>query len=106
MSVGWVNESTRGCEWWMSPQRVAANAAASVAGCIRWSSPPTPRSSRPPPIIDVAAASLLRMCAVSWQSTAPHGGHIELSASALAAVPLVTGKTRAPGCSNTARAVS
>lgn len=46
------------------------------------------------------------MCAVSWHSTAPHGGHIALSASALAAVPLVTGKTRAPGCSNTVRTLS
>ena len=43
------------------------------------------------------------MWADSWHSTEPHGGHSALSDSALAAVPLVTGKTRAVGCSNTSR---
>ena len=70
---------------------------------MRKSGPGMPRIAAPPPSIDVAAHSLLRMCADSWHSTDPHGGHNELSESALAAVPLVTGNTRAVGCSNTSR---
>ena len=58
---------------------------------MRKSSPGTPRITAPPPSSDVAPHSLLRMCAVSWHSTAPHGGHSALSDRALAAVPLVTG---------------
>ncbi len=34
------------------------------------------------------------MCAVWWHNTEPHGGHVAVSASAFAAVPLVTGNTR------------
>ncbi len=70
---------------------------------MRKSSPGTPRIAAPPPSSEVEPHSLLRMCADSWHSTAPHGGHSALSDRALAAVPLVTGNTRAVGCSNTSR---
>ena len=70
---------------------------------MRKSRPGTPRSTAPPPSIDVAPHSLFSTWAVSWHSTAPQGGQSALSDSALAAVPLVTGNTRASGCSNTSR---
>src|SRR4051794_11392782 len=46
------------------------------------------------------------MCADVWHRTAPHGGVAAESAREFAAVPLVTGKTRAVGCSKTARTTS
>ncbi len=101
-SVGFVSDSTEGCEWWGSPQRVASNACRSVAGLTRNASPAMPRTTAPPPNIDVAPHSLCRMCAVSWHRTDPHGGHSAASPIELAAVPLITGNTSACGCSNTA----
>ena len=61
---------------------------------MRKSAPGMPRIAAPPLSNDVEAHSLLRMCADSWHSTDPHGGQGALSERALAAVPLVTGKTR------------
>jgi hypothetical protein len=57
----------------------------------------TPRITAPPLNSDVAPPSLTMMCADSWHSTLPHGGHSADSASELAAVPLITGNTSACG---------
>src|SRR5688572_25830233 len=103
MSVGWVNDSTAGCEWCGSPQRMPSRAPCNESGVIRKSAPEMPLIAAPPPSSDVDAHSLLRMCAESWHNTDPHGGHKALRERALAAVPLVTGNTRAVGCSNTSR---
>ena len=46
------------------------------------------------------------MWADGWHSTAPQGGVAAERLSELAAVPLVTGNTRAVGCSNTVRTTS
>ena len=69
------------------------------------------RKSCPPiPLHHRAAAQQRRRATLvdedvggAWQSTAPHGGHIADSDKAFAAVPLVTGNTRAVSCSKTSR---
>src|SRR5918994_2445541 len=97
MSVGWVNDSTAGCEWCGSPQRMPSRAPCSASGVIRKSGPEMPLIAAPPPSSDVDAHSLLRMCAESWHNTDPHGGHQALSEEALGAVPPLPGKTPAGG---------
>ena len=100
-SVGQVSDTTAGWEWCGSPQRVASSAAVTAAGVSLNDGPGSPRMTAPPPNIDVAPPSLLRMCADSWHSTAPHGGHSADSPRALAAVPLTTGNTATSGYSKT-----
>src|SRR4051812_10124298 len=68
---------------------------------MRACGPSTPCITAPPPNNDVAPPSAVMMCADGWQRTAPQGGVAAESASEFAAVPLVTGKTRAVGCSKT-----
>ena len=83
------------------PSASMANASSIAAGVSRpWSSPGRPRMTA---LVnsDVAPPSLRTMWALSWHSTAPHGGHSADSPSALAAVPDTTGNTATSSCSNT-----
>ncbi len=105
-SLGSVSDSTLGWLSCGSPHLTASSAARRLSGSISACGPSTPCITAPPLSNDVAPPSAPMMCADGWHRTAPHGGVAAESAREFAAVPLVTGKTRAVGCSKTVRTTS